>query len=90
MDVYSALPTMKASAVLDRARNFASVLVQRLEDFNRQHPEPEMSPEAREYFEKEYSSSLLPPDPKNFILVFEATFCRYMASQIVIVPDQSE
>jgi hypothetical protein len=46
-----------------------------------------MSPEAREFLEKTFGSSIPGPTPHELIPVFERLFYRYIASRWVIIPE---
>lgn len=84
MDV---LPTMKASELTEKATNFAKDLAERLEDFNREHPEPEISEEEWSYIREQFGGKIPGPTPTELIPTFEEIFCSYIASRYVIIPE---
>ena len=86
-----ATEAIKASEVVTRAERFARDLAQRLNEVNRRYPSPQFGPEEDRENTARTQESREPvagPTPDDLIPAFRELFCRHVASQAVIVPDE--
>jgi hypothetical protein len=79
------LPTIGANELSRLAQGFAQDLAKRLEKINAEFPFATFRPgvESSATWGKEISW----PDPYTYLRIFEASFCRYMASHRVVIPN---
>ena len=79
-----AMTMIKASELDKISEALATELVQRLDRFNAEHPEPNMSTESSAPINR--SQNELPSNPLQLRNAFQSSFCRYVASRCIIVP----
>jgi hypothetical protein len=87
MDTSQILPgvaTAPAAEVDKRAEQFATHVVERLKEFNRDNPEPDLPSEARSRIDESVRKQAPTPDQLHFW--FRVAFVRYLASKEIIVP----
>ena len=88
-----ATEAIKASEVVTRAEKFARDLAQRLNELNDRCPSPQLGPEEdweNAVRAQEFGEPVPSPTPNDLLPAFQELFCRYMASQAEIVPDEKQ
>ena len=81
------LPTIGANELSRLAEAFAKDLAKRLEKINQEFPFPTLKPEVEPYLRGAWGKEIPWPDPYTYLRIFEASFCRYMASHRVVIPN---
>jgi hypothetical protein len=79
------LPTIRAGELSGLAQAFAQDLAKRLENINQAFPCPTLRPEVEPSVA--WGKEISWPDPYTYLRIFESSFCRYMASYRVVIPD---
>lgn len=76
---------LKASELHKRSEAFATELVARLDRFNAEHPEPNMSAGPIASINRKAVADLS-PTPRQWEHGFRNAFSRYLASRYIIIP----
>jgi hypothetical protein len=90
MEAFAAMPTIKASELAERARNYADDLAKRLEQLDAEYRRPEgMSEQTFEELRKAHDGRLPGPTVREFHGRFQRLFYEAIASQYLIIPDET-
>jgi hypothetical protein len=85
MENLSPMQILTTEEVTARASKWAQELILRLDEHSDKYREAQLSDEESEYFRNLSLDRIPGPYPKDFRLLFESLFCRYLAARFIIV-----
>lgn len=82
----NAPPSIEANELQKMATKYADQVIAELGALNKQYPRAAMDPEEERAFLSKYGHTFY-VDLGRLRLTLESTFCQYMASRFVILPE---